>query len=79
MAKNKVIAGDYEGKPIASVGGEAYIITGWFKTKFIKKEEVEEHKVIVEEQKNRQFYRQPDFGRRFLRRSGTSYGRHREK
>ncbi|PIC71018.1 hypothetical protein [Sporosarcina sp. P17b] len=47
--KNKVIAGDYEGKDIIHAGGKVTIATGWFKTYDVSKESVKEYEIIDEE------------------------------
>jgi hypothetical protein len=49
-AKNKVIAGDYQGKNvIQSLGVNVSIMTGLFKSLDLKKDIVEEYEVITEE------------------------------
>lgn len=49
MAKNKVIAGDYAGSPVATVFGQAYISLGWKNEKYLSKAYVENYEVITEE------------------------------
>lgn len=50
-AKNKVIAGDYEGKQVTSVIDKLVIITGFMKTVELTKENVESYEVVDEEVK----------------------------
>ena len=45
-AKNKVVAGDYEGKPITQTFGKIMITAGWMKTVEISKVTVKEYEVI---------------------------------
>lgn len=45
-AKNKVIAGDYEGKGVVSSVGKVLIATGFVKSVELSKETVEEYEVI---------------------------------
>ncbi|MEH6945225.1 hypothetical protein [Bacillus sp. JJ722] len=47
-AKNKVIAGDYEGKQVMSALGIASIATGFLKTMALDKKTVEEYEVMDE-------------------------------
>ena len=49
MAKNKVIAGDYEGNPIANGINHLLIMTGLFKKVKLTKETVESYEVMDEE------------------------------
>lgn len=49
MAKNKVIAGDYQGKTVGSALGVASISVSFSKTLFIDKTTVEAYEVITEE------------------------------
>lgn len=48
-AKNKVIAGDYEGRPVSGVGNSLYIVTGFMKTVDINRDTVESYEVVDEE------------------------------
>lgn len=49
MAKNKVIAGDYQGCIVNQVLGNASIVTGLFKSVLINKDTVKEYEVIDEQ------------------------------
>ena len=49
MAKNRVIAGDYQGKTIMQTFGEAYISTSFTKTVPLNKKNVKEYEMIDEE------------------------------
>jgi len=49
MAKNKVIAGDYEGKIIAQSLGKVAINTGFLKAVLLDKTTVKEYEVLDEE------------------------------
>lgn len=48
-AKNKVVAGDYEGKNIIHTLGTVSIATGLFKTLEINKDTIKEYEVLDEE------------------------------
>lgn len=48
-AKNKVIAGDYEGKKIDCSFGNAFLQTGVFKTLDLNKTNVESYELITDE------------------------------
>ena len=48
-AKNKVIAGDYEGKDIIAAGGKVQIVLGFFKTVDINSQTVEEYELMNDE------------------------------
>jgi len=50
-AKNKVIAGDYEGKLVSAVLGVVTISTGFFSNIQLNKETVEEYEVMDESSK----------------------------
>lgn len=47
-AKNKVIAGDYQGKQVASTFGVPTLMTGGFKSMVLDKTTVEEYEVMDE-------------------------------
>lgn len=49
MAKNKVIAGDYEGKSVLQTFGEAFVSTSFTKSIPLNKKNVKEYEVIDEE------------------------------
>lgn len=50
-AKNRVIAGEYEGKAIAVAGGKPYILLGWGKSNmmYIDKNSVDSYQLVTEE------------------------------
>lgn len=48
-AKNKVIAGDYEGKQLTHAFGSVSLTTGLFKTMLLDKTTVKEYEVLDEE------------------------------
>lgn len=48
-AKNRVIAGDYEGKGVAATGQGVYVILGLMKTFYINKDSVESYELITDE------------------------------
>lgn len=50
-AKNKIIAGEYEGRAIAIAGGKPYILFGFGKSnmKYINKDFVESYQLVTEE------------------------------
>ena len=50
-AKNKVIAGDYNGKIIGASFGQLYIGVGFGKNLYLNKDVVESYEVITEEQR----------------------------
>lgn len=50
-AKNRVIAGDYEGKAVATTVQEVYLILGLMKTYYINKDNVETYELITDEHK----------------------------
>lgn len=52
MAKNKVIAGDYEGKLIANGISHLLLMTGFFKKIKLTKETVESYEVMDEESRS---------------------------
>lgn len=48
-AKNKVIAGDYNGKVVAQAVGQPYILMGFLKNIYLDKNNVETYEVITDE------------------------------
>lgn len=51
MAKNKVVAGDYEGKELVSQLGDLFVILGFLKTLHLNKDTVEAYEIVDEEKR----------------------------
>lgn len=50
-AKNKVIAGAYEGKAVGASFGQCYITVGFAKNLYLNKDTVDDYEVITDEQR----------------------------